>query len=196
MRGMPHLGPMEHATTNRTVGDALKHLEERINRIANAKAGPMSLSPGEGHLRTLDADGQQTFRADPEGGATVPHRGSQTRLTPLLEEHTTRAENAETRLDGHDQDVSRIDATNTAQDGRMDGHASRIGSAEGRLDTHASRLGNHDNQLSDHNSRIGNVESDIGNWTGSRFLGSTVTEAIYELYRLIGDMQESPNDPA
>lgn len=153
-------------------------LQRGINRLSTARTGPVSVGPGDGHQRFYDANGKTLFMLDSDG-ARVVHRGDLSDLTGILDDNADLNDTQNSRLTGHDNDVTRIDAKNSDQDGRLSGHDStlashgnRLGSAEGRLDghdstlsSHAGRLGSaegrldgHDGTLSSHNTRISTAQ--------------------------------------
>lgn len=125
---------------------------QRAERTAR-NLGLSSITRGEGSLDLYETDdGPVTHRyGDLPGGAFgvgITHRGAFWNVSDLIGA-------------GEDRD--------DGQDGRMDGHASRLGSAEGRLDAHAGRLGaaegrldSAEGRLDSHASRIGAVEGDAG----------------------------------
>ena len=125
---------------------------QRAERTAR-NLGLSSITRGEGSLDLYETDdGPVTHRYGdlPDGsfGVGITHRGNFANVSDLIGA-------------GEDRD--------DGQDGRMDGHASRLGSAEGRLDAHAGRLGaaegrldSAEGRLDSHASRIGAVEGDAG----------------------------------
>lgn len=125
---------------------------QRAERTAR-NLGLSSITRGEGSLDLYETDdGPVTHRYGdlPDGsfGVGITHRGAFWNVSDLIGA-------------GEDRD--------DGQDGRMDGHASRLGSAEGRLDAHAGRLGaaegrldSAEGRLDSHASRIGAVEGDAG----------------------------------
>ena len=125
---------------------------QRAERTAR-NLGLSSITRGEGSLDLYETDdGPVSARyGDLPGGGFgvgITHRGSFADISDLIGA-------------GEDRD--------DGQDGRMDGHASRLGSAEGRLDAHAGRLGaaegrldSAEGRLDSHASRIGAVEGDAG----------------------------------
>lgn len=122
-----------------TVRGNIETLAQRITRAGVAPLGPVSIGPGEGHIRLNDGT-HDTGYLD-FNGLQIRYRGALTGLTWLTESFADSVEAHSGRLDGHDGDVARIDAKNGQQDGRLDGHdatvsshGSRISSAEGRLD--------------------------------------------------------------
>ena len=138
----------------RAVENELAHLFglDRKGRAAR-NLGLSSITRGEGSLDLYETDdGPVTHRYGdlPDGsfGVGITHRGNFANVSDLIGA-------------GEDRD--------DGQDGRMDGHASRLGSAEGRLDAHAGRLGaaegrldSAEGRLDSHASRIGAVEGDAG----------------------------------
>lgn len=114
-----------------TVSSNQTSLQNQIRRSATAPLGPVSVGPGEGHMRYYTSTGD-TFLAEPSG-ASVKFRGALTGLTPHLESNATKNEQQDGRLTGHDNDVTRIDAKNTAQDGRLNGHDSTLSSHDTRI---------------------------------------------------------------
>ena len=138
----------------RGVENELAHLFglDRKGRTSR-NLGLSSITKGEGSLDLYETDdGPVTHRyGDLPGGAFgvgITHRGAFWNVSDLIGA-------------GEDRD--------DGQDGRMDGHASRLGAAENRLDAHAGRLGSAEGRLDSaegrldsHASRIGAVEGDAG----------------------------------
>ena len=134
---------------------------QRAERTAR-NLGLSSITRGEGSLDLYETDaGPVTHRYGylPDGsfGIGITHRGAFWNVSDLIGA-------------GEDRD--------DGQDGRMDGHASRLGSAEGRLDAHAGRLGaaegrldSAESRLDSHASRIGAIEGDAGS------LGTRISNA-------------------
>ena len=67
-----------------SVGDNIQYLQQQIHRQGTAPLGPVSVGPGEGHIR-LYTDTGDTGRLDPSGIA-IKYRGSLRGLTPLTED--------------------------------------------------------------------------------------------------------------
>lgn len=134
---------------------------QRVERTAR-NLGMSSITRGEGSLDLYETDdGPVTHRYGdlPDGsfGVGITHRGAFWNVSDLIGA-------------GEDRD--------DGQDGRLDGHAGRIGAAEGRLDSHAGRIGatetknaEQDGRLDSHASRIGAVEGDAGS------LGTRISNA-------------------
>ena len=111
---------------------------QRAERTAR-NLGLSSITRGEGSLDLYETDaGPVTHRYGdlPDGsfGIGITHRGAFWNVSDLIGA-------------GEDRD--------DGQDGRMDGHASRLGSAEGRLDAHAGRLGAAEGRLDSAEGQIG-----------------------------------------
>lgn len=140
-----------------SVPDNIAYLQAQINRQGTAPLGPVSVGPGEGHIRLYTETGD-TGRLDPSG-ISIHYRGSLRGLTPLtesfansIEGHTRLLETHDDRLDGHD---GRLDG----HEGRLDGHDSTLASHGSRLGSAESRLDGHDSAISSHNTRINNAQS-------------------------------------
>lgn len=119
------------ASFDPSVPENIRHLQRQINRNAVAPLGPVSIGPGEGHIRFFTGTGD-TFQVGPSG-AQVKFRGSLTGLTPHLEANATKNEAQDGRLDGHDSALA--------------SHGTRLGNAEGRLDGHDSTLSSHSTRI-------------------------------------------------
>lgn len=139
---------------------------QRAERTAR-NLGLSSITRGEGSLDLYETDdGPVTHRyGDLPGGGFgvgITHRGAFWNVSDLIGQGEDRDDGQDGRLDGH---ASRLGAA----EGRLDDHAGRLGSAEGRLDSHAGRIGatetknsQQDTRLDTHASRIGAVEGDTG----------------------------------
>lgn len=121
-----------------TVSGNLKHLQRQITKLATAPMGPVSIGPGEGHIRMYTGTGD-TFELLPEG-ARVKFRGAMTGLSPLMEQHRTTLE---------------------AHTGRLDGHDGTIASHGTRLDTLHSRANGQDSLNATQNGEIGQLRADL-----------------------------------
>lgn len=126
-----------------TVPGNLRHLQDQINRFGTAPLGPVSVGPGEGHVRAYTETGT-TFQIFPDG-ASFAFRGGLVGLSPHLEANATKNEQQDGRLDGHDSTLA--------------SHGSRLTTAEGRLDGHDSTLASHASTLASHNTRITNAQA-------------------------------------
>lgn len=138
---------------------------QRAERTAR-NLGRSSITRGEGSLDLYETDdGPVTHRYGdlPDGsfGIGITHRGGFWNVSDLIGAGEDRDDGQDGRMDGH---AGRIGAA----EGRLDSHAGRIGSAEGRLDTHAGRIGatetknsQQDTRLDSHVSRIGATENAI-----------------------------------
>src|SRR5699024_5933964 len=113
-----------------TVPGNIRQHQRDLDRLGSAPPGPMSWGPKDGHIRFYAADGKVLFQANSRG-ASVVSRGSLSPLTELLDnirdlddaQNRTLSDHREWlighndqltahrgRLDGHDADISRIDA--------------------------------------------------------------------------------------
>ena len=138
-------------TYRQSVGDNISYLQQQIHRQGTAPFGPVSVGPGEGHIRFVDASGNTLFTAD-SSGAQVRFRGG-------LQGLTDRLENDATAIEGHTKMLGEhIRRLNTV-DGRLDGHDSTLASHGDRLGSAESRLSGHDSAISAHNTRINNAQN-------------------------------------
>ena len=133
-----------------SVGDNIQYLQQQIHRQGTASLGPVSVGPGEGHIR-LYADTGDTGRLDPSG-ISIKYRGSLRGLTPLTEDFADLMESHTRTLAEH---IGRLNGI----DGRLDGHDSTLASHGNRLGSAESRLDRHDSAISSHNTRINNAQS-------------------------------------
>lgn len=101
--------------------DNVTYLQQQILRSGTARLGPVSLKPGEGHIRMNDGTNDTGFLDF--NGIQLRYRGSMRGLTALtedfanlMESHTRTLETNIGRLNGHDAAITRIDAKDAAQD--------------------------------------------------------------------------------
>ena len=148
---------------------------QRAERTAR-NLGLSSITRGEGSLDLYETDnGPVTHRYGdlPDGsfGVGITHRGAFWNVSDLIGAGEDRDDGQDGRMDGH---ASRLGSA----EGRLDAHAGRLGAAEGRLDSHAGRIGatetknsQQDTRLDSHASRIGAIEGDAGS------LGTRISNA-------------------
>lgn len=161
-----------------SVGGNSRYLQQQILRAGTARMGPVSIEPGDGHIRLNDGT-NDTGRLD-FNGIQLRYRGAMRGLTALtedfaslMESHTRTLETNIGRLNGHDAAVVRIDAKNTAQDDSLSKKAwtsyvdQQDGAASTRMDGIDGTLANKawtsyvDSQNSGQNTRMGNIESSL-----------------------------------
>lgn len=168
-----------------SVGGNSQYLQQQILRAGTARMGPVSIEPGDGHIRLNDGTNDTGFLDF--NGVQLRYRGGLRGLTELtesfatsLESHTAQIGQNRGRIDGHDADVVRIDAKNTAQDqslalkawtsyvDQQDGAAStRMDGIDGRNDAQDDTLSKKawtsyvDSQNAGQNTRMGNIESSL-----------------------------------
>src|SRR5690606_39378569 len=82
-----------------SVPDNIAYLQAQINRQGTAPLGPVSVGPGEGHIR-LYTDTGDTGRLDPSG-ISIHYRGSLRGLTPLTERFVSSLESHTSELETH-----------------------------------------------------------------------------------------------
>ena len=147
-----------------SVPDNIAYLQAQINRQGTAPLGPVSVGPGEGHIRLYTETGD-TGRLDPSG-ISIHYRGSLRGLTPLTEDFADLMESHTRTLEEHIGRLNGIDGRLDGHDSTLASHGSRLGSAESRLSghdstlsSHGSRLDGHDSSISSHNTRINNAQS-------------------------------------
>lgn len=153
-------------TYRQSVGDNITYLQQQIHRQGTAPLGPVSVGPGEGHLR-FENGSHDTFVAAPDG-ARVRFRGGLQGLTDRLENDATALEDHTALLGDHIRRLNTVDGRLDGHDATLTSHGNRLGSAESRLDghdstlaSHGSRLNGHDSTLSSHGSRLDGHDSSI-----------------------------------
>lgn len=142
-------------------------LERQINRNAAAPLGPVSLLPGEGHVRMNDGSVDTGFLDF--NGQQIRYRGALRSLTELnesfansIEAHTSLLSEHVGRLNGHDADVTRIDAKDAVQDDSLSRKAWTSYVVQVRDDANA-RMTGIDGSLASHNTRINTAQSGADN---------------------------------
>lgn len=66
-----------------TISQTLRELVRRVDVLATRPLGPVSIGPGDGHIRILDADGNEVMRQASDG-VTLNIDGSQRNLNTTL----------------------------------------------------------------------------------------------------------------
>lgn len=172
-----------------SVGGNSRYLQQQILRAGTARMGPVSIEPGDGHIRLNDGTNDTGFLDF--NGVQLRYRGGLRGLTELtesfatsLESHTAQIGQNRGRIDGHDADVVRIDAKNTAQDQSLALKAwtsyvdQQDGAASTRMDGIDGTLANKawtsyvDSQNSGQNTRMGNIESSLATKASITYVGT------------------------
>lgn len=151
-----------------TVRGNIETLSRRTVRLGNAPLGPVSLGPGEGHIRAHTGAGD-TFRID-TAGAQFAFRGEMTGLTPHLESlNSTVSQQGEaisskadtTYVDGVyatvqlKASIAAVDAKNASQDSAISAAQSRADSAWFRANEAYTNAGTAQSRADAAHSRAG-----------------------------------------
>ena len=157
-----------------SVSENTRYLQRQINQQGTGRFGPMSIGPGEGHLRFYGVDGRVLFAVD-SSGASVDSRGSLTGLSPLLDslrqknddqdgtlgehsstlgQHSSTLERHSSRIDTLHSRQNSADQTNATQNGQIAQLRVDLTNESARIDNRAT-IG----QLDATNTRVTNVES-------------------------------------
>ena len=129
-----------------SVPENIRHLQRQINQQGTGRFGPMSIGPGDGHLRFYAADGRVLFEAD-SSGARVETRGSLFGLTPLLDSMRDKNDDQDGTLGQHSSTLTQ--------------HSSTIGQHSSRLDTLHSRQNTADQTNATQNGQISQLRADL-----------------------------------
>lgn len=129
-----------------SVPENIRHLQRQINQQGTGRFGPMSIGPGEGHLRFYAADGSVLFEAD-SSGARVQSRGSLAGLTSLLDSIRDKDDDQDGTLGQHSSTLGE--------------HSSTLGNHSSRIDTLHSRANSQDTLNATQNGQISQLQADL-----------------------------------
>ena len=124
----------------------IRYLQRQINQQGTGRFGPMSIGPGDGHLRFYAADGRVLFEAD-SSGARVESRGSLAGLTPLLDSIRDKDDAQDGTLGEHSSTLGE--------------HSSTLGRHSSRIDTLHSRQNSADQTNATQNGQISQLQADL-----------------------------------
>ena len=143
-----------------SVAENIRYLQRQINQQGTGRFGPMSIGPGEGHLRFYAADGRVLFEAD-SSGASVESRGSLAGLTPLLDSILDKDDDQDGTLGQHSSRLDTLHSRANAQDTLNATQNGQLAQLRVDLTNESARIDNRATvgQLDATNTRVTNVEA-------------------------------------